>query len=326
MNFISGICNGVKCALFGKPKKYCKETEYKVEDLLLVCKFSTKTDKNTYVLSIKINADKTIEFTDATNEHLNKYIEDDEEFPNKKKLSSISSVTHKIMMESILAVSRYSCQNTVESSYIEGQSKKYEIKILLFDMSDKNGLTFLKEFSEVSWINKMIRKVGKPIGFIVGFIKEVNELNERCKEAYIDVVCSCPGGGRYMIQYFINWANKNKYTAVSLSSLPQVLAYYPKTFKFEHRHNCEESADIVEIPKELYDKKYINKDPAKGKIYDSIEDYYDDNIFSEHMINLQEKGYGNVKEKICNDKGDKKNLKKGKCGKDGYVMRLCLNK
>jgi hypothetical protein len=326
MNFISGICNGVRCALFGKPKNYCKETEYKTEDLLLICKIKTKRGTDTHILTIKINGDKTFKFIDATNEYLNKYIEDDEDFPDKKKLSTISRCSDKNIMELILAVSRYSCQNTVETNYIEDQSNKYETKILLFDMSDKGGLTFLKEFGGDSWMNKMITKVGKPIGFIVGFTKERNELNQKCREAYIDVVCSCPGGGRYMIQYFINWANENKYTAVSLSSLPQVLAYYPKTFKFEHRHDCEESADIVEIPKELYDKKYINKDPAKGKIYNSIEDYYDDNIFSEHMINLQEKGYGNVKEKICNGKGDKKNLKKGKCGKNGYVMRLCLNK
>ena len=323
--FISGVCNGVRCALFGKPKPYCKETDYKAEDLLLVCKFKTKTDKKTYILSVK-KSGTNIEFTDATNEYLNNYIEDDEEFPNKKKLDTITSCSDKNMMETILAVSRYSCQNTVDTGYIERNSKKYEIKILLFDMSDKSGLTFLEEFSEESWINKMIRKVGKPIGFIVGFTKERNELDQPCKEAYIDVVCSCRGGGRYMIQYFINWARDADYKAVSLSALPQVLAYYPKTFKFEHRHNCEESADIVEIPEEIYSKKYINKNTKKGKVYSDVDDYYDDDIFSGHIKNLQAKKYGNVKTKYCSGTSTKEQLKQGKCGNDGYIMRLCLNK
>ena len=325
-NFISQICNGIKCALFGNPQKYCKDTPYKVEDLLLICKLSKKKDTSIHVSTIKINDDKTFEYKNASNEYLNKYIQDDEEFPNKKKLNSISQCRNENIMDIILAVSRYSCQNNVDTGYIKSNSKKYEIKILLFDMSDKSGLNLLKEFNEESWMNKMIQKVGKPIGFIVGFTKERNELNQACKEAYIDVVCSCPGAGRYMIQYFINWATENNYTAVSLSSLPNVLAYYPQTFKFEHRHNCEESAEIVKIPKELYNKKYMNKDPGKGKVYSDMNDYYDDEIFSEHMLNLQDKGYGNVKEPICKDIYKKENLKKGKCGKNGYIMRLCLSK
>jgi len=294
-----------------------------------------KGDK--FLYTIKKNADKTFTYTLATDESLEGHVTPHAaSFRKNKFVENIKSFDKEDLIYTVNSIKKYSCQDAVSSHYITGQMRANQIYILLFDMNDKSGKPIMDaddiRTTYDTWFGKMIRLVGKPVGFVLGHLTGQDDQGDPNIEAYIDIVCSCPGAGRYMIQYFIDWTFASGYTAVTLNALPNVLAYYPKAFGFKHQYSCREPPqEIVTPPAALYHKKYLNKDPAAGKVY-KVDDFYDDDNYADHMINLQERLYGEQDNPLCKAQGKhpngkykktKQNLKDGNCGGNGYRMRLC---
>lgn len=119
----------------------------------------------------------------------------------------------------------------------------------MFDTSDQTANTILDRDSTTAVISSI---KGKPISFILGHTNYQDDNNKYSKEAYLDVICACSGSGRYLLQYFIDFAKTNRYKAVSLKAIPTVLTYYPK-FGFQHRHSCKKGEKATILPKALYD-------------------------------------------------------------------------
>lgn len=61
---------------------------------------------------------------------------------------------------------------------------------------------------------------------------------------YLDVICSKPGFGQKVLKGFIHFAMAFGATQVRLSSLPNVLRFYPR-FKFEYRNSCADGPAYV---------------------------------------------------------------------------------
>lgn len=211
---------------------------------------------------------------------------------NKNKLKNLIKSMHD-----------ETCKDIVRKSYVNSQLNENQLYLILFDTSDN------------SIENNVIR--GKPVGFILGHNKYRDDNNNYLKEAYIDVICAIPGTGRYLLQYFIDFANMNKYKAVSLKAIPNVLTYYPK-FGFKHRHSCKKNEKGIVPPKELNDEKY--RDPK----YKDINNIYDDDTYFKYQIKLRKNGFGDFDGDCSKKKMTKEEFGDNDCGADGYMMRKCL--
>ena len=119
---------------------------------------------------------------------------------------------------------------------------KNDLKKIIIQISDKcNGeidKSHLYDNFHKNQIYMILYHQQKPIGFILARKKYRDDLGNSTSEAYIDLICSEVGSGSFLMNYFIQYAKKNKFKAISLSSLPNVLTYYPK-FGFSNRHTCD---------------------------------------------------------------------------------------
>ena len=183
--------------------------------------------------------------------------------------------------------------------------------MILFDTSDKSALDTLPPSCK-----RFVSVLGKPVSFILGHNNDKDDDGNATKEAYIDIICACPGSGRYLLDYFINFAESNDYNAVSLSAIPTVLTYYPR-FGFSHRHSCNPEESGIVPPAILSDKKY------RDEKYKDIDNIYDDDEYYEYLKHLRDKEFGIITEDCSDPRISKQKLKAAKCGNNGYMMRKC---
>lgn len=223
-------------------------------------------------------------------------------------------VNKEILKNLIKDIHLYTCTDSVRTSYVNKQFSENQLYMILFDTSDQTGNTILERDST----NAVISSIkGKPISFILGHTNYRDDNNKYSKEAYLDVICACPGSGRYLLQYFIDFAETNRYKAVSLKAIPTVLTYYPK-FGFEHRHSCKKSEKVIIPPKELYDEKY------RHEKYKEIDNIYDDDDYYKYQMLLRKNGFGDFSDGCTKTKMTKEQFGDNDCGGEGYMMRKCL--
>jgi hypothetical protein len=232
------------------------------------------------------------------------------EIPNKEE----AKINKEILKNLIKDIHRYTCTDSVRTSYVNKQFSENQLYMILFDTSDQTANTILERDST----NAVISSIkGKPVSFILGHTNYRDDNNKYSKEAYLDVICACPGSGRYLLQYFIDFAETNRYKAVSLKAIPTVLTYYPK-FGFEHRHSCKKSEKVIIPPKELYDEKY------RDEKYKEIDNIYDDDDYYKYQMLLRKNGFGDFSDGCTKTKMTKEQFGDNDCGGEGYMMRKCL--
>ena len=184
--------------------------------------------------------------------------------------------------------------------------------MILFDTSDKTAVDTLPPSCR-----RYVSVLGKPVSFILGHNNDKDDLDNATKEAYIDIICACPGSGRYLLDYFIKFAESNSYNAISLSAIPTVLTYYPR-FGFSHRHTCNKDEKEILPPDVLSDKKY------RDEKYKDIDNIYDDDGYYEYLKKLRDNEFGTYKGDCSDLDISKQKLKDAKCGTNGYMMRKCI--
>ena len=201
----------------------------------------------------------------------------------------------------------------LKPSYITSQLTVNKIYMILFDHSQPSH--------SIDLTDNLIKNniIHKPIGFVLGhhiteddasYIKGIKN-NESTLEAYIDIICACPGSGRYLLEQFILFAENNHYNAISLSALPNVLGYYPK-FGFINRHSCNIKYPVLPPPR--FSKTYK----------DSDESYLDDE-YHEYMLLLRKHKFGKLDGKCRKLNMSKEELAEADCGVNGYKMRRCIS-
>jgi len=244
----------------------------------------------------------------------------------------IINPTKEGIKQIIRAISVYTCPNGaegVDAGYVKSRGTPNTIQIILFDKRNKTSNAQLRIKDERG--RALLKSIGAPISFIIGTVNHLDHFGKDIPngELYIDVICSCTGAGRHLLDFFIDFADRTGYNAVSLSALPNVLLYYPR-FGFTHRSGCKPGDNGLEVDvitqkkQELWDRKDFYRNMT-------FEELCDDPEFSDHLSELQEKLYGSQVGDCASNifknftKAQKiQVLKRNNCGNNGYMMRKCL--
>jgi len=205
------------------------------------------------------------------------------------------------------------CQGNVSDSYIREYALVKNTVIMVMCEVQRQSITIAASRRTPVRIEE--REVETPIGFICA-----RPDDEDPSGMYIDVICSMKKGNQ-LLEYFSQFAKLAGARFVGLSSLPSVLAYYPR-FGFEFRKSCETPAIPLNptIPILLRDRKAAGL-PMPRTSYNT----YDLEPYADFMLQLHEAGLSVRKEKSCaKAKINKDELKADDCGQDGYSMKKCV--
>lgn len=214
----------------------------------------------------------------------------------------------------------------INEDYLLGQLTDNQIYLILFDERNKAPALEIGDPS----VRELTKRIGSPVSFMLSKVIFQDDRADSPPiprgEVYIDIICSCTGAGRHLLHFMDQYARAN-HNSISLSSLPNVLLYYP-AFGFTHRLTCDPKDDIDEI-----NAKYLPIWSKKSQYARfTSEQLYDDDEFSAYMSDLQERLYGDQDTPGC--RGDvlsrltpaqkKKSIKDNNCGNNGYRMRKCM--
>jgi hypothetical protein len=134
---------------------------------------------------------------------------------------------------------------------------------------------------------------------------------------YLDVICSQSGYGVLLMDCFVRECEKENIDFIKLSSLSNVLSFYPR-YNFEHRKSCYPGAQKIAMPDSV--KKFMieNKDP----ILTNINFLFGFDEFQNFIMGLHGAGYSTRKSK-CSRRITYKQFIRNKCYEDGFAMRRC---
>lgn len=241
-----------------------------------------------------------------------------------------SSMTKATLINIIKKLNIHACSvgggRVINEDYLLGQLTKNQIYLILFDERNKDPALEIGDPST----RELMRTIGSPVSFMLSKVIYKDDRKETPPiprgEVYIDIICSCTGAGRHLLHFMDQYATAN-HNSISLSSLPNVLLYYP-AFGFTHRLTCYPNDDQYEV-----NAKYLpiwNKRSQYSRF--TSDQLYDDDEFSAYMSDLQERLYGDQDTPGCI--GDrlrrltpaqkKQSIKDNRCGNNGYRMRKCM--
>ena len=196
------------------------------------------------------------------------------------------------------------CQDNVSDRYVLESVQRNTIILVMFEA--RNEVVETRTTRRGPTVEESVEVI-VPIGFIIAR----NDANG----VYLDVICAIHNTSK-LLNYFIEYCDGK---TITLSSLPSVLAYYPK-FKFAFRQSCREPP-LAELPESIRTRNASKKPFPKHS-----ENAYDDDDFSDFMVDLVEKGLAVKKDGDCGKKKlSKQDLKTGDCGSDGFTMMRCGN-
>jgi hypothetical protein len=153
-------------------------------------------------------------------------------------------------------------------------------------------------------------------GFVIG------KIDAGRRDFYIDVICSS-GYTDYLLKYVIHIAQEKGCRSVSLSSLPSVLAYYPKS-DFKFRTSCAEGERVDGAAF----MAHVQALKRRGELeYPTTSDQaYTIKAYVDFMKSLHEVGLNKKTAGVCNNGAAITNqeIVAGHCGEDGYSMVKCF--
>lgn len=294
-------------------KKYCKDVEYKKQDFKVLFYNQDLAVKKRTILTDLEHNELPIPLVEVTPARRSGRHQVENPVVQSKRFEPLT-INKDSLVQIIKNIYIHTCVGIVSQRYLEDQFSHNTILMILFDTSDNTASETIPSFAT----NDIINSLGKPVCFILGHINNTDDTGADVRESYIDIICACPGSGRYLLEYFIEYSENNGFTAVSLSALPNVLAYYPR-FGFSHRHSCQ--AAYTERPA-IAQKRAAIIQKGKHKIKMTEDELYEDDDYFEFLKELRSAEFGRLKDD-CDGILTKKKLKDGRCDNDGYMMRRC---
>ena len=203
----------------------------------------------------------------------------------------------------IQSVRREACQDNVSDQYVMEAVNRNTIILVMFET--KTEVVESRATRRGPVMEESVESI-VPIGFLIA--------NPDKNGLYLDVICAIRNTTS-LLNYFIEYCDGK---TITLSSLPSVLSYYPK-FQFKFRQSCYEPP-VAELPESIRTRNASKKPFPKRS-----ENAYDDEDFSDFMVDLVEKGLAVKKDGDCGKKTkvSKQDLKTGDCGSDGFTMMRC---
>ncbi len=239
---------------------------------------------------------------------------DDQTAGSKKEEDSTKAELQAMIND----VSREACQNNVAESYIRTTATR--INTILMVVYKVNMVdTPLRASRSAARSAPAPREVKEPLGFICA--KNERDEDDTRDGLYIDVICTKKSVGAKLLNYFVEYAKKAGKTFIGLSSLPSVIAYYPK-MKFQYRKTCA-GEPLVHLSEEMTEHLADLKARGVSPPVTSAE-AYDSKPYMNFMLELHSKGLTVRKEGRCGEAGIKRSaFKKDQCGADGFSMKRC---
>lgn len=196
------------------------------------------------------------------------------------------------------------CADNVSPKYVTDSISQNTITMVMYMLKKK--VAFSRPTQRSTRADERLEPT--PIGFILA--------RPDPEGVYIDIVCAT-SNGRDLLDYFFNYVKLVGYENITLSSLPNVLSYYPK-LGFKFRASCRGPV-LAELPDTI---KYRDK-----KVKPFPKDWREailDRDYSDFMLYLHSKGLSVNKSGEC-AKTDlpKSEFEEKECGADGFTMKRC---
>lgn len=140
---------------------------------------------------------------------------------------------------------------------------------------------------------------------------------------YLDIICTSPGLGSALLDFFHSFAEAKGAKFVKLSSLANVLTYYPKK-GYEFRKTCM-GAPLAILPESL-----LTRDPKVKSIPKTTYEAYDDKDYFNFMYEtLYKKADLGVRaaedcKRLHPEPLAGEEYKARDCAQDGYTMLRCI--
>lgn len=210
--------------------------------------------------------------------------------------SAAVNVTKRDLKDAVKSMAPTVCRDVVRPGYVYGAVDTAQYIAVAYSV-------------EVTMVRRRPYEVVKPVGFTLAYNVEDG--------LYIDVICSSAGSGAKLLNAMINFYSAVVPNgAITLSSMPTVLAFYPR-FGFQFRKSCSEAT--LAIPQPIVEG--LRQYAAARKFPLTRQEAYDDPVYGALMEFLQENDY-NVKKTNCSKYMANK-YKDYDCGEDGYTMKRC---
>jgi hypothetical protein len=150
-------------------------------------------------------------------------------------------------------------------------------------------------------------QVRVPVGFILARPDD--------EGIYLDVICAAANGSE-LLKYFIQYASLMGFSAITLTSLPNVLAFYPK-YGFEFRTSCK-TPPLLTLPDEIK-----GRDKKVKPFPKTWEEAVDDEDYANFMVRLQRRGLASNQAEHKETEVNIGDLIDKEIGFQGFKMKLC---
>jgi len=225
---------------------------------------------------------------------------------NNPSLRTPTNYNKSTLATDILTTLRYTaCGDTVSSQYVSQALTSNTIVMVMYGMESKdvNVLGYLRSTPSTT----MTQQVRVPVGFILARPNEDG--------VYLDVICAAANGSE-LLKYFIQYSSLMRFSAITLTSLANVLAFYPK-YGFEFRTTCH-GPPLATLPDEIkYRDKHIKPFP---KTWDEA---VDDEDYATFMVRLQRRGLASNEADHKDTDVNLGDLIDKEIGYHGFKMKLC---
>ncbi len=176
--------------------------------------------------------------------------------------------------------------------------------------------SYVKDVLALNGLLAILKDDGLSVGFILA--RETDDGG-----IYLDVICSKEGTGGAFLEFFIAMCEDQGARYVELSSLINVLAFYPR-YGFEHRKSCV-SGEGAEIAMSAELANHIKKGVKEGQLK-KYTDYYADPHILRYVMELHARGYTQtVDPPVCKKRSlSGARYRQYHCARDGFAMRKCF--
>lgn len=201
---------------------------------------------------------------------------------------------------------RYTACGTTVSPIFVSQALTYNtIVLVMYGMESQDLVVLGKLRSQPT--TTITHQVRVPVGFILA--RPDNE------GVYIDVICAAANGSE-LLKYFIQYTSLMGFSAITLTSLPNVLAFYPK-YGFEFRTSCK-TPPLISLPDEIK-----SRDKKVKPFPKTWEEAIDDEDYATFMVRLQRRGLASNQAEHKDTEVNIGDLIDKEIGFHGFKMKLC---
>jgi hypothetical protein len=221
-------------------------------------------------------------------------------------LRTSTPYTKSTLATDITNTLRYTaCGATVAPIFVSQALTYNTIVLVMYGMESKDVDVLGKLRSQS--VTTITHQVRVPVGFILARPDD--------EGIYLDVICAAANGSE-LLKYFIQYASLMGFSAITLTSLPNVLAFYPK-YGFEFRTSCK-TPPLLTLPDEIK-----GRDKKVKPFPKTWEEAVDDEDYANFMVRLQRRGLASNQAEHKETEVNIGDLIDKEIGFHGFKMKLC---